>query len=261
MTALVSAVFVASLLGSMHCAGMCGAFLALAIDDGGRTLSRTRMQAAYHIGRLITYTALGGISGALGAALNLGAATIGVERFAAVAAGAIMILFGVVSMLRARDVAIPRFPVPAALHRLVQRGHAVAFTLPPASRALAIGLLTTLLPCGWLYAFAITAAGTASPLLGAITMAVFWAGTLPVLISLGVGLQHLTGSLRRHMPVMTSALLVVVGLYTVFGRMHVVIASPVALHGESSPTADADCSVTRVNSLNSEEMPCCRHEP
>lgn len=254
MTALVSAVFIASLLGSMHCAGMCGAFLALAIDDGGRPASRLGMQAAYHGGRLVTYVAIGAASGALGAALNVGAAAVGFERFAALAAGAIMILFGVVSILRARGVAVPRLPLPRRLHQIAQRGHAAAFALPPVGRAFAIGLLTTLLPCGWLYAFAVTAAGTANPILGAATMAVFWTGTLPVLIGLGLGLQRLTGAARRHMPVMTSSLLVLVGVYTMVGRVRAPFASPAVI----GPAADS--SLERLNALDSRRMPCCRHE-
>jgi len=36
MTALVGSIFIASLLGSLHCVGMCGAFLAIATGESGR---------------------------------------------------------------------------------------------------------------------------------------------------------------------------------------------------------------------------------
>lgn len=67
-----------------------------------------------------------------------------------------------------------------ALRRLMDR--------PPVVRAAATGLFTTLLPCGWLYAFVVTAAGTGSgtPLHGAALMAVFWLGTLPMMLTVGV---------------------------------------------------------------------------
>lgn len=254
MIALITAVFMASLLGSMHCAGMCGAFLAFAVgagDDRG-TADRAGLHVAYHGGRLLTYAALGAIAGALGAALDLGGSLAGVQRLAAAVAGALMVAFGLVAILRVGGAKLPRAPIPPHLQRLLLRGHRAAFDLPALPRAFAIGLLTTLLPCGWLYAFAITAAGTGSPALGALTMAVFWAGTLPVLIGLGVGIQSLTGPLRRRLPLLTSLALVGVGLYTIFGRLSL----PAMAH--PAPASNTESSaVERVRALDAEEMPCC----
>jgi sulfite exporter TauE/SafE len=220
---LIAAVFMASVLGSLHCAGMCGAFLAFAVgadaDPGMPLPSRARLQAAYHAGRFVTYATLGAVAGALGAALNLGGSMVGIQRAAAALAGALMIGFGLIAVLRISGVRLPRAPVPAPMRALLTRGHRWAFGMPPARRALVIGLLTTLLPCGWLYAFVITSAGTASPALGAVTMAVFWLGTLPVMIALGTGLQALTGALRRRIPLITSLSVVAVGILTVAGRL------------------------------------------
>lgn len=257
MTALISAVFVASLLGSMHCAGMCGAFLAFAVapDGAGRGPSKSALQAAYHGGRLLTYSMLGAAAGAIGAALDLGGSLAGVQRTAAILAGALMVAFGVIALLRARGVQLPRAPLPMTLRNAVAGGHRAAMDLPPLGRSLAIGLLTPLLPCGWLYAFAITAAGTANPATGALTMAVFWAGTLPVMIGLGVGLQSLTGALRKRLPVLTSLLLVGVGLFTMAGRL----ATP-AFANSSPDGPDFDAMTERVRSLDSSKMPCCSGE-
>jgi hypothetical protein len=95
----------------------------------------------------------------------------------------------------------------------------LALTLPAAPRAALIGALTTLLPCGWLYAFAATAAGTARPLSGAGVMAVFWLGTLPMMATLGLGARRMLGPLAARLPVATSILLLIAGLATVAGRM------------------------------------------
>jgi sulfite exporter TauE/SafE len=254
MMALIAAVFVASLLGSMHCAGMCGAFLAFAVA-GGDSAGSTRglLHLAYNGGRLITYTLLGAIAGALGSAVDLGGSALGLQRTAAAVAGALMVGFGLLTILRLAGVRIGRVPLPRALQELVTRGHRLAFSWPPLARALVVGLLTTLLPCGWLYAFAITAAGTADPIKGAVTMAVFWAGTLPIMLSLGIGLQALTGPLRQRLPVLTSLLVVAVGLATLFGRFSLPVSAAV---GESGPDS-MNHLVNRVNSLDSSEMPCC----
>lgn len=220
--ALAGAVLTASLLGSTHCAGMCGAFAAFATSptDQEKPASRTALNAAYNIGRLITYLAFGLLAGALGAAFDFGGTLVGVQRIASLAAAALMIAVGAIALLKHFGVSIRRAPIPAPLLKLVHAGHTRAFTLPPLRRALVIGLLTTLLPCGWLYTFVLVSAGTASPFLGALLMSVFWLGTLPMMTAIGVGAQYLTGSLRRHLPLVTNLLLITVGLWMIFARIH-----------------------------------------
>lgn len=218
---LIAAVLAASLLGSLHCAGMCGAFMLFAVGAGDATAPARRrtLHVAYHAGRLVTYALLGAVAGAVGAALDFGGSFVGLQRVAAAAAGALMIGFGVVTLLRLAGIRSRIEPFPRAFRRVVEHAQRRALALPPFARALAIGLLTTLLPCGWLYAFAFTAAGTGHPALGALTMGVFWVGTLPVLIAVGVGAQALAGPLRRRLPVLTSLVLVVVGLFMLVTRL------------------------------------------
>jgi sulfite exporter TauE/SafE len=90
---------------------------------------------------------------------------------------------------------------------------------PPVSRALLLGLLTTLLPCGWLYAFVATAAGTGSAPAAMLVMGAFWLGTVPLLAGLGLATQRAFGPLRRHLPAVTAAALMIIGLLTMTGRL------------------------------------------
>jgi uncharacterized protein len=221
MLPLIIAVLSASVLGSMHCAGMCGGlmFFALGSDDERTKSARARLQFAYHGGRLLTYTVLGIAAGAIGQAVDFGGGFVGVQRAAAIVAGVLMIAFGLMTLARLKGIKIKHFGVPAPLRRFVERSQRAAFGLSPFKRALSIGLLTTLLPCGWLYAFAFTAAGTASPLWGGVTMAVFWIGTLPVMVSLGAGIQLLTGAMHAKLPLITASAVVLVGLLTAMGRL------------------------------------------
>eukprot|EP00752_Nemacystus_decipiens_P013680 g12133.t1 len=242
MIALVTAVFLASLLGSLHCAGMCGAFVAFAVSDTeGRPGQRIALSSAYHGGRFLTYVALGVAAGSAGALLDLSGALVGVSRVAMSLAGAVMVLFGLSSAMAAMGKRSIRLPVPGFMHKLLSVGHKAAMQLSPVRRALTIGLLTTLLPCGWLYAFAAVAGGTASPLLGGLTMAVFWLGTLPVLVSLGVGVQRFSGALGRRLPHATAVALILVGLWTLIGRGGLDAASLAAeqpvVHDAASATA------------------------
>ncbi len=263
MIPLIAAVFTASLLGSTHCVGMCGAFVAFAVGEGElgsqkqprRLASRAALNAAYNLGRLATYLAMGSVAGGVGAAVDLGGRLVGVQRGAAIGAGAIMVGFGVVAVARHLGVRIPRAPLPKALTSLARAAHVRAFALSPLARAGVVGLLTTLLPCGWLYAFVITSAGTADPVYGAITMLAFWLGTLPLLGALGLGIQSLTGRLRPHLPLLTSLALVAVGVYTLSGR----IAAPaLAMKPEVPATIeDARAELGRTARAASENCPLC----
>jgi sulfite exporter TauE/SafE len=214
MIAMVSAILVASLLGSMHCVGMCGAFVALAVGES----RGWRAAAAYHGGRLISYVLLGAIAGAAGTLMNVAGAMAGIRPIAAIFAGATMVVFGGIMLLRLWGVRIAHMRLPASWSRLVSRISMKAMNRPLVIRAGMIGLATTLLPCGWLYAFAVTAAGTASPLQGAAVMAIFWLGTLPALVVVGAGVRGLLGPIGKRAPALTSLLLVIVGLYTLIGR-------------------------------------------
>ena len=226
MTSLIVAIFAASLLGSLHCAGMCGAFIAVAVSDKGNVRRHVSLQAAYHGGRLISYVTLGIAAGIAGKLLNLGGALAGIRSAAAIVAGATVILFATITLLRQKGVTVRLARTPAWLTKIAQPIYRMAMDRPPIIRALIIGLCTTLLPCGWLYAFVVTAAGTASPASAAITMFVFWLGTLPILVTMGAGARSILGPLQRRVPVATAIVLLAAGLYTIAGRARL---DPVAL--------------------------------
>ena len=86
-------------------------------------------------------------------------------------------------------------------------------------RASLLGTLTPLLPCGWFYAFALTAAGTARAAHGALVMTVFWLGTVPALLGVGWIMGRCGGWLRQRLPVLTGTLLIVIGLLGVITRV------------------------------------------
>jgi sulfite exporter TauE/SafE len=230
--AILSAVLVASLVGSPHCAGMCGGLMlfALGADKDQPKGRRVRLQLAYHGGRLASYLALGAGAGAIGAAIDFGGRFAGVQRAAAIVAGAMMITFGLALLARAAGLRTGRLRLPKTVTAVLERAHRLAFTLRPTSRALAIGLLTALLPCGWLYAFAFTAAGTASPLMGAAVLGTFWVGTVPLMALLGAGIQLLTRPLHAHLPLITGLAVTAVGVYTALGRLHAPAMTPETLH-------------------------------
>jgi hypothetical protein len=255
MTALITAVFLASLVGSLHCAGMCGAFVAFAVADSeGKPGQRVMLNVAYHGGRLTTYVALGVAAGSVGALLDLSGALVGLSQVAMSLAGAVMVLFGISAAMAAMGKRSIRMPVPAFMQKAMSVGHRLAMRFSPVRRALTIGLLTTFLPCGWLYAFAAVAGGTAHPVLGGLTMAVFWLGTLPVLVSLGVGVQRLGGVLGKKLPHATAVALILVGLYTLVGRGGLDAES---LAAAQPVVSDTESAVQAVQTIGETTPACC----
>lgn len=262
MTALIIAVFTASLLGSLHCAGMCGAFVAFAVGIDDRTDMRRKatLQLAYNLGRLLTYVALGALAGSIGSAFNAAGELAGISRLAVVFAGACMVLFGAIAILRLNGVRLPPPPVPAFMRAAATHAMRFAVERPPVLRATLTGLSTTLLPCGWLYAFVITAAGTGSAPPGMLTMAVFWLGTLPALVALGTGVQTLAArlpALGRRIPLITALLVVAVGILNVFDRGRLEAALAAARPAPASSTA---ALVEHVKHIQDETPACCRHD-
>lgn len=218
--AILGAVAVASLVGSLHCVGMCGGFVAF---YSGEDTSRKvwRAHGAYHGARLISYVTVGTVAGAVGSALDAAGRAFGLSRIAAFAAGAAMVLWALGLIGQQLGARLPAWKFTSGLESLAARALRPLANKPPVARAAVLGLSSTLLPCGFLYAFYVTAAGTGSALGGASVMVVFWAGTVPLLLGLGLGTARLARRARRHVPVLSALVLLCIGLLTVTGRVNV----------------------------------------
>ncbi|MHB8972247.1 MAG: sulfite exporter TauE/SafE family protein [Pirellulaceae bacterium] len=252
MTTLGTVVLV-SLLGSLHCAGMCGPLVAVAVGDSRvRThAARGLLQGAYHGGRLLTYTAVGSVCGLLGAGLNWGGSLVGLQRTAALLVGGVMVAAEVVGVLRYSGARLPRFGASTFIQRWVVLGQRVALRMRPLPRAAVIGLLTAFLSCGWLYMFAVVAASTGSPFGGGAVMASFWLGSVPILGLLGISVQAFAGTFGKRVPLATSLLVIFLGLYTIFGRL----AIPAAAFEATVPSRIAPTTLEQVEAAGHLEPP------
>ena len=97
------------LLGSVHCAAMCGSFACLASGgDGSHGQQALGSTAAYNLGRLFSYVTLGAIAGAAGAGLDELGAVAGVAAAAAIVAGGAAHGLGAASLAARLGVRVPR---------------------------------------------------------------------------------------------------------------------------------------------------------
>jgi uncharacterized protein len=261
MSALLTAVLVASLLGSLHCAGMCGVLAAVcsgrtqsggANDGGVRTAAAWSGPAAYHGARLLIYALLGAAAGLLGAALDLSGTYLGLQRAAMVLAGGTLLVVGILALARTLGFAFGPAGRFAPLERLGRGLVRSAQRRSPATRGAAIGLASGFLPCGWLYAFVLLAAASGDPARGAALMGAFWLGTVPVLLGLGSLARALARPLGRVAPGAVALVLVVFGTLALFGRLPVgpLVAAGVEL-------ADANRLAAEASAIDQNSLPCC----
>ncbi len=257
MTTFLLAVSLASLLGSLHCVGMCGP-LAIWATDGSR---RRGTLVAYHFGRLTTYLSAGLVAGLVGSAVTIGGDFAGFQSLASKLAGLFLVGLGLWRLFdllpRNRLTGTRRFrsadPLkPSKIALGLRAAKPVLASRGPLGKAYLSGLLTTWLPCGWLYLFVLIAAGTGSVPAAVATMTAFWLGTLPALTAVVLGAGTLMRRSQVVMPMAAAVLLILTGLYTATGRASADLAS-------MKPTAGLEnASVGElVSAAGDEPLPCC----
>jgi sulfite exporter TauE/SafE len=197
------------LLGSLHCAAMCGALqLALPVPPGGPgriVLGRV----VYQLGRMLTYVLLGAVAGMAGQSLLLA----GLQRWLSLGLG-LLILAG---FLAAKKVAVAS-PVLRAVQRLKSL-MAVQLQTRGFRALLLLGLLNGLLPCGLVYVAMAGAAAQGGLLAAMLFMLLFGLGTTPTLLAISLSGRLLPLAvrlkLRAAIPLgvcMLAALLILRGL-------------------------------------------------
>jgi sulfite exporter TauE/SafE len=260
MFVFLTAVLTASLLGSMHCVGMCGPLAIFASGAGTSAPRRTVMISTmfYHLGRLTTYAIAGLIAGAIGSAVDTGGQALGFQLAAARLVGTVMIVVGVAKIVQlfAGPIGTPKPLRPSLISKFLVKLRPMIFRLPPSGRAWVPGIITTLLPCGWLYLFALIAAGTGSLLWGPMVMFAFWLGTVPALTALISGTVALSTKFKTVVPAAAAALLIFAGISTVSGRGFANLTTLNEIRSISN-FESADQANQQIDEILDTPLPCC----
>jgi sulfite exporter TauE/SafE/copper chaperone CopZ len=203
--------FVIGLLTSVHCVAMCGGINLSQCLPGGnvsggkgaafRPARLAQSALLYNLGRVISYTAVGLILGAVGWLID-GGDSLGISL---VLQGVLKLLAGAVMVVMGINL-LGIFP---ALRRFTLR-------LPKlnlgSKSPLVVGMLNGLMPCGPLQAMQIVALASGNPLTGALSMLLFSLGTVPLMLGLGSLVAALGKKFTRTVMTVGAVLVVVLGL-------------------------------------------------
>lgn len=166
------AAFVAGLVTSLHCAGMCGPLACGLMPVKGDRADPNTVTTVYHVTRLAGYALLGGLAGALGSAPLALLSTTALRGLPW-----LLVLFFVALALRWDR----RLPKVAALNRGLWRLQGWLRGRSRVEAAAVVGLATPLLPCGPLYFLVTLAMFSGSAVHGVETLLAFGLGTVPLL--------------------------------------------------------------------------------
>ena len=187
-------IFLIGLFGSMHCIGMCGGFVAMYSLKGPSAARSLPYHLLYNLGRITTYSIIGGTLGYIGSFAAYVGRHRGIPGAVLLVAGVFMVLMGLsmAGMLGKKglfdDTGITeRTSFRKALHTIL--------ALESVWGTLLLGLLLGFLPCGLLYPVLMHAAASGGFISGMIIMLVFGVGTVPAMFSFG----YLVSKIQPHM--------------------------------------------------------------
>ena len=183
--------FVTGLLTSIHCISMCGAINLVAAFDTKRNYKRPIF---YNLGRVVSYTIIGGLVGLLGSLFTLNSYINGII----ILTSSIIMLLMSFNMLGIID-----FKLPFIKRLRLNRKSRNSFI---------IGLLNGLMPCGPLQAMQVYALSTGSFIKGALSMLLFSLGTVPLMLFVGIFYNLIKGKRKIIINRIASVLILVLSL-------------------------------------------------
>lgn len=217
------------LAGGGHCLGMCGGIAAALNLGGQRSLPVT---IAYHGGRVLSYTLLGGLLGLIAGSIDLVAWTIALRYLA----GLLLIAMGLYVADWWRGM-LALEKAGARLWQPVQRLSSRLLPIRNPLQGLALGLCWGLMPCGLIYSALAWSATAQNPLYSASLMFCFGLGTLPAMMAVSLGAGKVQSFLRkRGLKLFIAVMLIGSGIWTIYlvasHGEHLRHAAPGVEHGE-----------------------------
>jgi sulfite exporter TauE/SafE len=203
--------FMAGVLGSGHCLGMCGALVSGYFMKSGASRSYLPY-FIYQIARISVYTLVGFAAAALGVVLVSSGVFGKVQSILQMFIGAVVILLamGILGWIPFQG-SVRLLPM-----NVLRRGYAESRTKGPLLGATIAGLLNGFMPCPLTFAMAIKATSAATIMEGGLLMLTFGAGTLPTMLFVSVAFGKMSAHFRGLMLKSAALIMIAMGCNTIY---------------------------------------------
>jgi hypothetical protein len=217
--------FMAGVLGSGHCLGMCGALVSGYFMKAGP--SRTYFPYfVYQLARIFVYTMVGFAAAALGVVL-VSSGMFG--KFQSI----LQMFIGTVVIILALGI-LGWIPFQGSVRlipmNLLRRGYAESRTKGPILGATIAGLLNGLMPCPLTFAMAVKATSATTIMEGGLLMLTFGAGTLPTMLFVSLAFGKMSAHFRGLMLKSAALIMIVMGCNTIYMGMSFYVADSFQQH-------------------------------
>ena len=203
---LISAL-IFGLLGSFHCVGMCGPIAFLLPVDRQSNWKKTFQIGSYHLGRILAYASIGLLFGLVGSSLNF----FGFQQELSIIIGILMLLMAFIPGLNPERLGFSKNwmkfigGVKNKLGRELKKKRPETFFL--------VGFLNGYLPCGLVYMAFFGAMVQGQALSGALYMAIFGLGTIPLMTTAILAGNFISGKVRQHIRKVIPGMLAVIAVF------------------------------------------------
>lgn len=203
---LIIAAIIFGLITGFHCIGMCGPIaISLPLKDNN-WLQKSWGGIVYNLGRVITYSLMGALFGMIGQGFKFA----GFQQWLSIAIGFIMIISVLFPLL------FEKFANKSPLFSLVEKIKTklgLLFAIRKNSSLFFIGFLNGFLPCGPVYVAIGLSLASGSILAGAVYMALFGLGTIPVMLTLALVGNFISGTVRTRIRKFVPVFILILGFW------------------------------------------------
>jgi uncharacterized protein len=203
--------FMAGVLGSSHCLGMCGALVSGYFMNSG--VSRSYLPYLfYQIARIVVYSMVGMAAAALGVVLVSSGVFGKMQSILQMFIGSVVIILalGILGWIPFQG-SVRLMPM-----NLLRKGYTASRTRGPRIGAVIAGLLNGLMPCPLTFAMAVKATSATTIPEGGLLMLAFGAGTLPTMLLISVAFGKMSANFRGLMLKTAALIMIVMGSNTIY---------------------------------------------
>jgi len=217
--------FMAGVLGSGHCLGMCGALVSGYFMKAGASRSLLPY-FFYQFARIFVYSMVGMAAAALGVVLVSSGIFGKMQSILQMFIGSVVIILalGILGWIPFQG-SVRLIPM-----NVLRKGYAASRTRGPIPGATIAGLLNGLMPCPLTFAMAVKATSAATIPEGGLLMLAFGAGTLPTMLFVSVAFGKMSANFRGLMLKLAALIMIVMGSNTIYMGLSFYVAESFQQH-------------------------------